>query len=228
NRLPFVNSIFFFGLINFNVVLLMVLVFLVFRNIGKLFLERRRRILGSRLKTKLVLAFLSFTIIPTVILFLISSLYINSSFDKWFSIKVQNTLQATLEITQTYYKNTNRIAQHLATQIANDLREKYGSDLIHSPGLKRFLTKNVQMPTVDGVEVYSDPLDERVIASDSADAEARLPRLPLDILNKAFSGDTVSLVQHMGGADLIRAVAPVMDRRSGKVHGAVAITFIIP
>ena len=112
NRLPFVNSIFFFGLINFNIILLMVLVLLVMRNVGKLFLERRRRILGSRLKTKLVLAFLSFTIIPTVILFSISSLYINSSFDKWFSIKVQNTLQATLEITQTYYKNTNRIAQH--------------------------------------------------------------------------------------------------------------------
>jgi two-component system nitrogen regulation sensor histidine kinase NtrY len=77
NRLPFVNSIFFFGLVNFNIVLLMILVLLVFRNIGKIFLERRRRILGSRLKTKLVLSFLSFTIIPTVILFLISSLYIN-------------------------------------------------------------------------------------------------------------------------------------------------------
>src|SRR4051812_43623570 len=68
HRLPLVNSIFFFGLINFNIILLMVLVFLVFRNIGKLFLERRRKMLGSSLKTKLVLAFLSFTIIPTVIL----------------------------------------------------------------------------------------------------------------------------------------------------------------
>src|SRR4051812_28347577 len=67
SRLPFVNSIFFFGLINFNIILLMVLVLLVARNIGKLFLERRRRVLGSRLKTKLVVAFLSFTIIPTVI-----------------------------------------------------------------------------------------------------------------------------------------------------------------
>ncbi|MBI3554946.1 MAG: hypothetical protein HY074_01630 [Deltaproteobacteria bacterium] len=37
NRLPFVNSIFFFGLINFNIVLLMVLAFLVLRNMGKLF-----------------------------------------------------------------------------------------------------------------------------------------------------------------------------------------------
>lgn len=228
NRLPFVNSIFFFGLINFNIILLMVLVFLIFRNIGKIFLERRRKLLGSRLKTKLVLAFLSFTIIPTIILFLISSLYINSSFDKWFSIKVQNTLQATLDITQTYYKNTNRIAQHLATQTANELREKYGISALHSPSLKRFVQRVIQTPTVDGVEVYSDPLEERMLASNHADAASMLPRLPLDVLNKAFAGDTVSLVQHMRGSDLIRAVAPIMDSRTGKVHGAVAITFVIP
>lgn len=228
NRLPFVNSIFFFGLINFNIILLMVLMFLIFRNIGKLFLERRRRLLGSRLKTKLVLAFLSFTIIPTVILFLISSLYINSSFDKWFSIKIQNTLQATLDITQTYYKNTNRIAQHLASQTANDLREKYGLSALHSPSLKRFVRRVIETPTVDGVEVYTDPLEERMVASNHPDAAAALPRLPLDVLNKAFAGDTVSLVQHMHGSDLIRAVAPIMDRRTGKVHGAVAITFVIP
>jgi two-component system nitrogen regulation sensor histidine kinase NtrY len=237
SRLPFVNSIFFFGLINFNIILLMVLVFLIFRNIGKLFLERRRRILGSRLKTKLVLAFLSFTIIPTVILFLISSLYINSSFDKWFSIKVQNTMQATLEITQTYYKNTSRIAQHLATQTASELIEKYGhqqtskrflSDAQHSRSLRKFVERTLQMPTVDGVEVYTDPLDERVLASTQADPEHTIPRLPLDVLNKAFAGDSASLVQHMRGSDLIRAVAPMMDRTTGKVQGAVAITFLIP
>ena len=228
NRLPFVNSIFFFGLINFNIVLLLVLALLVIRNMGKLFLERRRRILGSRLKTKLVLAFLSFTIIPTVILFLISSLYINSSFDKWFSIKVQNTLQATLDITQIYYKNTNRIAQHMASQFAGELRERYGLGGLHGPGLKRYVLRNIELPTVDGIEVYTDPLDERVLAATQPDAEHSLPRLPLDILNKAFAGETVSLVQHMAGSDLIRAVAPVMERRTGKVYGAVAVTFIIP
>jgi two-component system nitrogen regulation sensor histidine kinase NtrY len=237
NRLPFVNSIFFFGLINFNIILLMVLVFLIFRNIGKLFLERRRKLLGSRLKTKLVLAFLSFTIIPSIILFLISSLYINSSFDKWFSIKVQNALEATLEITQTYYKNTNRIAQHLATQTASDILHKYSIAGLTRSNLKRFVDSSVRIPTVDGVEVYFDPLEERVASAsfgtqsknDSpSDAQKLLPRLPLDVLNKAFAGDTVSLVQHMSGSDLIRAVAPIMDRRTGKVHGAVAITFVIP
>ncbi len=82
STLPFVSSIFFFGLLNINVVILIALVWLVFRNIGKLFIERRRKILGARLKTKLVIAFLAFSIIPTLVLFVISAMYINSSFEK--------------------------------------------------------------------------------------------------------------------------------------------------
>ncbi|MBI2606856.1 MAG: HAMP domain-containing protein [Deltaproteobacteria bacterium] len=227
-KLPFVNSIFFFGLINFNVMLLMALVFLVFRNIGKLFLERRKRVLGSRLKTKLVLAFLSFTIIPTVILFLISSLYINSSFDKWFSIKVQNTLQAALEITETYYNNTMRVAQHMADLAAHDLVDKHGVGVLKSATLKTYLRKSLEAPAVDGIEIYRDPLEERLVDSVKKDADATIPRLPLDILNKAFSGKSVSFVQYMGGANLIRAAAPVKDRESGETHAVIAVTYVIP
>ncbi|MGZ3736988.1 MAG: sensor histidine kinase, partial [Bdellovibrionota bacterium] len=82
STLPFVNSIFFFGIINLNLILLAVLVFLIFRNLSKLVIERRRGLLGSKLKTKLVLSFLTLSIVPTVVLFVISSLYINSTFDK--------------------------------------------------------------------------------------------------------------------------------------------------
>ncbi len=227
NRLPFVNSVFFFGLINFNVILLMALMFLVFRNIGKLFLERRQRVLGYKLKSKLVLAFLSFTIIPTVILFLISSLYINSSFDKWFSIKVQNTLQGALDITQTYYKNTSRIAQHLADQLAHDLSRE-GVEVMKTARLKSYLQKSLEAPTVDAIEIYSDPLEERLFDSVQKNSDTKIPRLPLDVLVKSFAGEQTSLAQHLGGADLIRAIAPVHFKGETKVRATVAVTFVIP
>src|SRR4051794_34866304 len=128
STLPFVTSIFFFGLLNVNLIILIALVWLVFRNIGKLFIERRRKILGARLKTKLVIAFFSFSIIPTVDLFIISAMYINSSFDKWFSLKIQNTLQASLEITGTYYRNTEHTAMHFAEHLSNGIGLRLGSN----------------------------------------------------------------------------------------------------
>ncbi|HZD39120.1 MAG TPA: hypothetical protein VE131_00265, partial [Terriglobales bacterium] len=53
------NNIAFFLLININIILLALLVFLVVRNLIKLVFERRRRILGSRLRVRLVLAFVA-------------------------------------------------------------------------------------------------------------------------------------------------------------------------
>ncbi|NDG85932.1 MAG: hypothetical protein EBX52_12965, partial [Proteobacteria bacterium] len=120
--LPFVNSIFFFGLINFNIVILVGLLWLIFKNVGKIFFERRSQILGSRLKTKLVTAFIGFSIVPTLTVFTISALYINQSFDKWFSLKIQSTLQSSLEITNLYYRNAETQSAHFAELIAKQLR----------------------------------------------------------------------------------------------------------
>src|SRR5271163_430314 len=68
SKLPFVNSIFFFGLMNLNIVLIMLLLFLVFRNAVKLILDERQGRVLTRLKTRLVFCFILFAIIPTVFL----------------------------------------------------------------------------------------------------------------------------------------------------------------
>ena len=57
SQLPFVNSIFFFGVMNLNIILIMLLLFLIFRNIVKMVLDEKKGKLGSRLRTRLVMAF---------------------------------------------------------------------------------------------------------------------------------------------------------------------------
>ena len=60
------SNVLFFLLININVILLILLVFLVVRNLVKLVFERKRRILGSRLQVRLVLAFVALSLVPSV------------------------------------------------------------------------------------------------------------------------------------------------------------------
>ena len=57
--LPFSSSIFAFALININVILLLLLLFLTVRNLVKLLFERKKSIMGAKLRTKLVLAFVT-------------------------------------------------------------------------------------------------------------------------------------------------------------------------
>ena len=68
------NNVIFFLLINLNIILLVLLVFLVARNLLKLVFERRRRMLGSHLRTRLVLAFLAVSIFPAILIFLVAIL----------------------------------------------------------------------------------------------------------------------------------------------------------
>jgi two-component system nitrogen regulation sensor histidine kinase NtrY len=224
SSLPFVNSIFFFGLINFNIIILVAMLWLIFKNVGKLFFERRSRILGARLKTKLVAAFIGFSIIPTLTLFFISSLYINQSFDKWFSLKIQNTLQSSLEITNLYYKNAENNSAHFAELIAKQLPERSKERDFSLEALRSLYALNA-------VEVYYSPLSSpRVVM----DPESRInnpnaySRLSLDRIQQAFRGNRFSFIQNIGYADLVRATAPVRDVATRRVRAVIVVNTLIP
>ena len=66
---PVTGSLLAFGLLNLNTFLLLLFTFLIFRHLSKLFLERRRKVFGSRLRTRLVLTFITLTLMPTLFLF---------------------------------------------------------------------------------------------------------------------------------------------------------------
>jgi two-component system nitrogen regulation sensor histidine kinase NtrY len=235
SALPFVTSIFFFGLLNVNLIILIALVWLVFRNIGKLFIERRQKILGAKLKTKLVIAFFGFSIIPTLILFTISAMYINSSFDKWFSIKIQNTLQASLEITNTYYRNTEHTAMHFAEHLANGIGKRL--DLSQSQRklgswTQEYLDSQRELLALDAVEFYLDSIDERMVSQKATRLGIRqvYPRLALDLLDRAFSGERFPVIHHVGAGELIRCLVPVRAGADSArpVVGVVVVNFYVP
>ena len=233
--LPFVNSIFFFGLINFNIVILVAMLWLIFKNVGKIFFERRSRILGSRLKTKLVTAFIGFSIIPTLTIFFISALYINQSFDKWFSIKIQNTLQSSLEITSLYYKNAENTSAHFAElinkQIHSQIKRTASLSKKQEENLISILEPLRSTYALNAIEIYTNPLENPVLLMDP-ESKINNPhayvRLSLDRLRQAFQGTKFAYIQNIGHADLVRASSPIIDYTSGRIRAVIIVSTLIP
>ena len=62
--LPTTRNVLIFGLLNVNIMLLLLLIFLVVRNVVKLLFERKRGILGAKLRTKLTVAFVGLSLVP--------------------------------------------------------------------------------------------------------------------------------------------------------------------
>lgn len=61
------------------------LLFIVARSLAKLYFERRSGILGSRLRTRLVMTLFIVGIVPSLILFVVGRDFINRNVERWFS-----------------------------------------------------------------------------------------------------------------------------------------------
>lgn len=117
------DSWMFLGLLNVNVVLMLIVVFLVARNVFKLLLERRRKIFGARLRTRLVLAFISISLVPVLIMFLSANRVLNASVDYWFKSQVENSMQAALEVGRSFYNSAANRLRANAVQLLAELTD---------------------------------------------------------------------------------------------------------
>jgi len=90
---PISNTVLMFSLININLLLLILLIFLVFRNLVKLLYDRRRRVTGAKLRTRLVIAFISLSLLPTIVLFFFAMNFITTSIEFWFNVPVEKALE---------------------------------------------------------------------------------------------------------------------------------------
>ena len=68
-----------------NIVLVLVLLFVLGRNLIKLYVDRRHGKLGSKFQTKLMVTYVGLSLVPTIIMFLVASDFIQKSVDRWFS-----------------------------------------------------------------------------------------------------------------------------------------------
>ncbi len=109
-ELSFVSNLFFFFLVNMNLLALFWLIYFVVRNILRLVLERRRGVIGTRFKAKVVGIFLVLIAIPIILLFVVAAQLGSSYIDRFFSPEFKTPIEKTIVIAQAVYDNErNRV-----------------------------------------------------------------------------------------------------------------------
>ena len=76
-----------------NVLAIGSLLFIVARSLAKLYFERKSGILGSRLRTRMVLTIFSVCLVPSLILFLVGRDFINKNVERWFSPETEVSIR---------------------------------------------------------------------------------------------------------------------------------------
>ena len=122
--IPVSNTILMFILININMLLLILLIFLVFRNLVKLLYARRRKVMGARLRSRLVMAFVALSLLPTIILFFFSINFITNSIEFWFTVPVEQALEKSLLVGQQFYRENEIRQRFFLERISFQLQRK--------------------------------------------------------------------------------------------------------
>ncbi|SEA57634.1 two-component system, NtrC family, nitrogen regulation sensor histidine kinase NtrY [Desulfuromusa kysingii] len=229
SQLPISNSIIALAVINLNILLVLLFLFLIFRNVFKLFIERRRGVPGAKLRSKLVGAFIALSLVPTMLLFFVSAGFISSSIDNWFNTQVEKALDESLDVAQTYYRNSEANALYYADQLSSRIKKGKFLNEENLPQLKQLIKEKQEEYNLGIVEVFSSTQEELVRVAN--------PKLPIieittassDPVREGLQGIRFSQITPVGQADLIRGIVPVQSNWNPKdIVGVVVVNYYVP
>ncbi|MEW6296515.1 MAG: ATP-binding protein [Thermodesulfobacteriota bacterium] len=220
------SNIVFVLLINLNIILLVLLVFLVGRNLIKLFYERRRKLLGAHLRFRLVLAFVAISLFPAVLLFLIGVGFITKSVENWFAVQIEGALEGSLEVAGAFYDHLADEALFYARDIAAEITRDGLLERRRRRAMQDLVAEKRRVLNIGRVAVLSrgGELIAEAAAPDMAAGED-------DGRSKAFftrvwQNEEVRFVRAVDGMEVVCGAVPLHSR--GQVGGAVVAEFFVP
>jgi len=228
--IPVSNTILMFILININLLLLILLIFLVFRNLVKLLYDRRRKVMGAKLRTKLVVAFIVLTLVPTVVLFFFSINFITTSIEFWFNVPVEQALENSLRVGGRLYERVEASNQFFLERISYQIKAKN----LLEPAKQKALTQYIQVVqrefNLDAVEIYA-ATTERITFSLVPELENEyFGIVSAENLQKERPADGVrSITQEIPSGELIKTVGTIPNGvNAGAAEGFIVVTVLIP
>jgi two-component system nitrogen regulation sensor histidine kinase NtrY len=224
----FLASALLFSLTVLNFSLLLVLLFVLGRNLVRMLMEWRRGVFGARLRVQLLLVFLLMAVAPSVLLLLVGSDLIRQTVDRWFNVDVERIL-ASSQILETSLRQSaadrSRVhAQALAREIrARGLlgREQWGR-------LRRTVGARARELEIDLVNVYTREgevvavMDPRLPPATSWDAASTET-----LAETALEGIEAEATVAFGTGELARVAVPVRAA-DGTAEGAVVVSGFVP
>ncbi|NTV57727.1 MAG: hypothetical protein HGA74_10635, partial [Deltaproteobacteria bacterium] len=211
--LPIANSILIFVLIDINVILLLLLIYLTMRNLVKLVFERRKKLMGAKLRTKLVMAFITLSLLPTVILFFVSVQFISTSIEYWFNIPMERSLKSSLEVGQSFY---TRVVDELLSHgnTLGRLISYHGYTLMsRNDEVDKLIGEKRVEYQLAAIRIFSQNLQQRAVSQDEKLDLSPYKGPGADVLRKSFEkGTDAHEIQTFSHGQLVSGIVPIFSR----------------
>ncbi|MFQ5670429.1 MAG: ATP-binding protein [Acidobacteriota bacterium] len=211
-----------------NAILILALLYVLFRNLIRLVAERRRGTLGSQFKTKLVVIFLGLTLIPSILLFVAAGKLIEHSIKKWFATPVDEVVRASQSVLDATYDRYRKDALHFAERVADDVAARH---LLAASGRRRLrpaMAERLQEYKLDLIMVSAGGEAPITVVTPGLSLGA-VDALPWDMVSRAQSGRAADRIDELPSGRLVRAAIAVPGPgEAGKPPPVISVGYLIP
>jgi len=229
-QFPISNAVLVFILINTNLLLLLSLILLVFRNLVKLYYEKKNKLFGTRFKTKLVMAFVTLALLPTTVLFYFSIHFISRSLTFWFDVPVEQTLDSSLTLGRQIYDFIEDRNLFFATRAAYHIESQKLLAPEKSNDLNRYIQVVQRAFNLHGVEVYAPDAKRLTLSLTHELGQHYFGILTSnDLLDFHGNQRAKSIVQNINAGEIVRTITRIpVDAPPDKSVGFLVTTTLLP
>ncbi len=223
-KIPFASNLIVFFLFNLNLVVFLLLLVLLFRNLVKLSFERRHKIIGSRFKAKLVLTFLTLSLVPGILIFLIASNFITTSIEGWFKPQVERPLDQAMEVAQTYYQGLETTALRHGRYMGRVIERDGLLAETKRGALAGYLAEEQERLGVTAITIFNRDGQEIVHVKNPVLAKVSTREANSENVKQALAGQDITTVHELDNGDMIQAMVPI---RGGEQMAVAAMVVAI-
>jgi two-component system, NtrC family, nitrogen regulation sensor histidine kinase NtrY len=159
------DSVTFLFLFYLNFAVLLLALAMVVRNGLRLLMEKRRGVLGARLRARITLSFIALSLLPTLLLGIIAANFVRISFDYWFQSQVGDAMDNAMALGQAYYSDADTKLRQAAEQLSATVRD--GKVLESGINLDSFIAAQIKERDLAFAAILTDTLAERTMAGSS-------------------------------------------------------------
>jgi two-component system nitrogen regulation sensor histidine kinase NtrY len=224
----FSASVLLFGLTVINISLLLILVFVLGRNLVRMLMEWRRGVFGARLRVQLLLVFLLMAIAPSMLILLVGSDLIRQTVDRWFNVDVERMLVSSQALGAALNTSALESSRVHARLLAREIEARGLLAPSEQGRLRRAMELRARERELDLVNVFAAEgevvavMDPRLPSAASWDAASGRA-----LAEAALAGGEVQASVAFGAGRLARVAAPVHDAY-GRPEGAVVVSSFMP
>ena len=232
---PLLSDALLYVLYAVDLTILAALLFVLARNLVKLWVEQRRAAPFARFRAKLVAALLAMTIVPAVLVLLSGSEIISDSTQRWLSAPVDQVLQIANDVAREYVKEHQTSVSDRARRLAGSLPSAVvaaGDETGLEPLLRAELATlpRGKLDCYRVVRSASGELEVRFVAGGDSgvltrdSVQASADRLALQAVKS--EAEAPNLDELDSGGWLVRSAWPI--RSDGQSVGAIVVSEWIP